>query len=178
MKLKTKLFIDLDGVLCDLVEGICKYYNVKNPYDSEKYNNNYNYCEVFNKPNLFNELDYNFWINLEKTKEFNNIIEISLNYDSYILSKAVNSECIKGKYDWISKHLPHMIDKSVLTAAKDACSNNDSVLLDDCNENIENFVIKGKGYLVPRKWNAKHALTETNWIEDFKEYLDGSVTIK
>jgi len=68
-----------------------------------------------------------------------------------------------GKCQWLMKNIPEVsADKVYLLTDKYLLSTRESVLIDDCDENVANFenavsTSKGKAFLYPRLWNKSYA---------------------
>ncbi len=66
-----------------------------------------------------------------------------------------------GKYRWIKKHLPRYLRRTLMGCAKHFCAGPRKKLIDDKEENINNFIAAGgEGLLVPRLWNRLHKITD------------------
>jgi hypothetical protein len=70
-------------------------------------------------------------------------------------SPTLDPECLAGKLEWIHEHLPEWMRRQyAITPRKFLLARGDSVLIDDCEDNIQNFEDNGgHGILVPRPWN-------------------------
>lgn len=121
MKEKTKLFIDLDGVLADLMGAAILHPDYKwNKKDIDK-------LDIFDKLNpIPGAID-------AVTKIWN-----SDKYDMYIASTAPwdNTAAWTHKREWIEKHLPMFKKRLILTHHKDMlCGSPKDIIIDDRKKN-------------------------------------------
>jgi len=113
-------------------------------------------------------VDQAFWENIEPTPEANDIVELVINQFG-IDRIAVCTlypvkhgypwerihECYLGKVNWLKKHFPELITHFCLTPSKWFTASPWSLLVDDSDDNIDEFVEEGgNGLLVPRPWNS------------------------
>ena len=70
-----------------------------------------------------------------------------------------------GKLKWIDKHLPQYNKRVILmTAHKKLLARPDAILLDDRDDNIDQFcAVGGHGWLIPQPWNTKHDICNRDW---------------
>lgn len=162
------IFIDLDGVMTDFVQGFHKAlgleYNPENyPYTLGKYDIFDQIANVHNIDHaIFERIlnDQDFWKGLPKTKEADEILSICEKFSQNIVfftNISYNMEnAIIGKYLWIKNNYPKYINNILIGSVnKNILSFPGSILLDDCDENINNFnALYGIGILIPRKWNS------------------------
>lgn len=70
-------------------------------------------------------------------------------------------DCLAGKYDWVERNLPDWCQRQYsITPRKEWLAQEGVLLVDDCDKNCENFVVRkdgtqtgGSALLVPRPWN-------------------------
>jgi 5'(3')-deoxyribonucleotidase len=69
-----------------------------------------------------------------------------------------NMESYTGKALWVNKWIPVFNKRFIIThAPKHLLAGSDTLLIDDKDQNIEEFVAAGgQGILVPRPWNRLH----------------------
>lgn len=184
-KIKTVL-LDMDGVLVDFMKGAHKYHGI--PYDYEK---NYPYRLNdwdFDKnlpisaKEFWLSLDSWFWDGLAWTAEGRYILmqlEAAFGADNIYLctTPTCNPASAEGKLVWIAKNLPSYINRYVLTPNKSLLANPETLLVDDSDKNINEFVAKGgKAITIPRKWNSKYPYQDAclTYFSDklIKEFLN------
>jgi 5'(3')-deoxyribonucleotidase len=62
---------------------------------------------------------------------------------------------LAGKYRWIKNHLPKWKRRYMVGTPKWALANQQSLLIDDSERNISQFVVEGgAAVIVPRPWNS------------------------
>lgn len=107
-----------------------------------------------------------FWENLPKTKEADEIVKLCTSYfgeELYLLTKPPrNPLSYSGKATWVRKHFPKLYRNLFIGPRKYAFAHPGSVLVDDNEENCELFVKPPNGkpggdvVLVPRRGNSLH----------------------
>lgn len=132
---EIKFYIDLDGVLVDFNKG---YYELTGKDLTGKFESG----PEFWKP--IDDAGYEFWINLEWTKDGKQLWEYVKKYNPQILS-APSSQIDSriAKMNWVKRELPGT--KLILRSAKHKheFATSDSLLIDDRPENIEKWVNVG-----------------------------------
>ena len=154
-----KVFLDMDGVLVDFRRGICEAFDRDDPSDSWLFWENW---EGISFEDVNAKCIGSFWLNLEWTHEGLNIFKAVFEKfigDFYLLTTPMpNLGSASGKAVWVDKHIP-IYNKRLITtqASKSLLAGPDTLLIDDKDENIEEFVAAGgRGILVPRPWNELH----------------------
>ncbi len=161
MKVES-IFIDLDGVLCDMVGSALRVHNrqdvletwVKGMYDIE---------DVLGiaKNHFWKVIDshgYEFWSELEPYPWMDQLYRAALRItDNVILctkpSKAHFSS--GGKHQWILQNFGSQFRNYIITPHKHHCSAPGRVLIDDSEKNIEEWRHQGgTGILFPQVWNS------------------------
>jgi len=135
MKNTLRIFCDLDGVLVDFNKG---YYDLTGDDISGQHRTDNGFYEPINKAG------YNFWINLQWTKDGKKLWNYIKKYDPELLSSPTKKdESIIGKIDWVKRELPgvHLILRS--SKNKKDFAKKDTILIDDRPENIEQWINHG-----------------------------------
>jgi hypothetical protein len=112
------------------------------------------------------------WTECPKSIEFDELIRLSTlavgRANIYVLTRPTqNPECALGKVVWIKKFLPEWLHEQYLIGApKYVCAKQGNLLIDDLENNCEDFAHNGgKAILIPRPWNKLY------YINDTLEYL-------
>lgn len=176
-----KVYLDLDGVLVDFRRGVCEAFGF--PYDnpSEKW------CFWEDWPNVTSKMvnaicTQEFWRTLNFMHDGQVIlygwVGLMKKFEDITLltTPMPNPDSWTGKYMWIKENMPAKFMENVimLQGSKAQLAGPDTLLIDDKDENIAEFVAaEGQGILVPRKWNElcgwahKAAQVVANSLENF-----------
>jgi hypothetical protein len=174
-----KILLDLDGVLTDFVGGAIAAHGIADPYADGDNHGVWDFSEICDiPPSVFWErLDYEFWANLRWTVDGGAILsflEAKFGYQNICLLTSPphsnTGDAIRGKIDWVERHLPKYKRQLLIGPAKEFCAHSGSILVDDADHNVTKFALAGGNtYLVPRVWNSKHAITDA--VKDLQECL-------
>ena len=183
------IFLDMDGVLVNFLGGLHKSLRV--PYSYENYSYEKGKWNMLTDikgfdgiPATFEQCNdcctTSFWQHLEWMHDGHDILRAIFNrFDAnqiYLLTTPMpNLESASGKMMWINDNLPVYLKRTIITqASKSFLARPDALLIDDKNENIEEFVAAGgQGLLVPRHWNRgyKQADNAANVVRESLENL-------
>ena len=181
------VFLDVDDVLVDFMKGLHKALNI--PYDYFNYPYRKGDWDILgHQIMLNNELitfeqcdaccDMAFWINLDWTYDGHDILRTVFDKFSasqvYLLTTPMpNLESASGKMMWVYENLPVCLKHTIITQApKHLLARPDTLLIDDKDENVDEFrEAGGKALLVPRLWNRAH-LQVNRTVEVVKEFLE------
>lgn len=153
-----KIFLDLDGVLVDFRRGVCEAFGRDDP------STNWTFWEDWEgvTSGMVNAKcnDY-FWKYLDWTHDGQEIERAVRDKfeDIYLLTTPMpNTGSGTGKLEWIKHHMPWAYSRTIISyAPKSLMAKPDTLLIDDKDENIADFVAAGgRGILVPREWNELH----------------------
>jgi len=162
-----KVFLDLDGVLVDFLSGLHKA--LKAPYSYDDYRYTKGKWDMFEEiPATFDKCNdcccTVFWMSLKLMHDANKILDlVRCNFPDesiYLLTTPMlNMGSWRGKAEWVEKHLPKFSKRLIITTTtKSLLAGPDSLLIDDRDQNVEEFrAAGGKTILVPRPWNKLHA---------------------
>lgn len=153
------IFLDLDGVLADFCGGISEVFG----------------CDLRNVPqwdipgylkmqpeDFWDEIKLRgryFWSELDKYEWSDALFTVANRVADqvyFLTSPIKDPNCHKGKMEWVRKHYPGMVSRTILTGHKGLLSAPDRLLIDDGTHNIEMFEGMGEGdtILWPMPWNA------------------------
>lgn len=162
------VFFDLDGVLVDFQVGAAIHHGA----DVAAYRaSNLDILDFLriSKADFFNPLDEDFWAGLDWTEDGKLILGLVEGYvppeNICVLSSAIETPgCYDGKKRWIRRHMPAYRDRFLIGPSKYFCAHPGSILLDDRDKVVNEFVSPpnglpgGCGIVVPRPWNSAAGL--------------------
>lgn len=173
-----KVFLDLDEVLVSFNKGVYNTFHLA--YKYEDLSPNYRYFGEIGQTveSVDEKCTIPFWFNLEWMHDGREIEEaVRMKFGSanvYLLTTPMpNSGSWTGKAAWVNEHLSHYNERLIVTPApKSLLASPDTLLIDDKDENIEEFrAAGGQGILVSRPWNKAHARSN-HTLEDVKHALE------
>jgi len=152
-----QIFLDMDGIFVDFDAGVRERYN--NDWHPTEWAIPYREFGTTFKE-FWDGIDFpGFWRGLPWTEDGKRIRSIIEPMRPIILTCAVLPYAMPGKMQWLKKHWPDVIKEKrvIITAgheAKAAVSGPGKILIDDKNENIDEWnEAGGTGILYPRPWN-------------------------
>lgn len=161
-----KLFLDMDGVIVNFLGGASKAHNRPLPYDIEE---NRGIWETETLWGISAEdfwapinADRNFWANLEKTPEADEIMKlcteaVGIANVAILTSPDRSANCFAGKIEWMFRHYPQLEGRMIFSRAKNFMSSPQRILVDDKDANCNEFRKEGgNAILIPRLWNSAH----------------------
>lgn len=163
---EPRIFLDLDGVLANLVRAFCNQFNVDYPSDKLlDYSETRRALDIDPKTSPFEEFEetLEFWTTVPVFPYTETLVrDISkLGKDWYILSKPTHSmHSWSGKYMWVKNNLPadldctsrlilHPGDKSSVCRPRD-------ILVDDLSENCDDWLSAGGDAFLWKPYGDTH----------------------
>ena len=183
-----KVFLDMDGVLVDFLDGVHRAFNIPystdtHPYEKGKWNMLEDikrpFCEGNFSFETVNDLcTVGFWRGLNWMHDGHEILAAIVkkftysNEISLLTTPMPNFGSWTGKAYWVNKHIPTFNGRLIITQEpKKLFAGPDTLLIDDRDENIEEFeAAGGQGILVPRLWNKLH-----NWANNTLQVVEQSL---
>ncbi len=176
-----KVFLDLDGVIVDFRRGVCEVFG----FPCDDLTKKWAFWGVW--PNVTFEMvnaicTQEFWRTLNFTHDGQILlygwVGLMEKFENITLltTPMPNPGSWSGKYLWIKENMPAKFLKNtiMLQGSKAQLAGPDTLLIDDKDENIEEFVAAGgQGILVPRIWNRLHGQADEalqvvkNKLEEF-----------
>lgn len=158
--------LDMDGVLCDFVGAMCKAHDKEDPFKRAINLGKYDMAKMwkmeektFWKPANF----VDFWASMDKMSDAGDLVKFVENKFgkenvAILTAPSEHSNSIIGKMKWIANNYPQFKRRVILTPAKDFLAHHGNVLIDDRDENVDNFKkAGGRAVLMPRPWNSQHS---------------------
>jgi 5'(3')-deoxyribonucleotidase len=181
------VFLDMDDVLADFMKGLHKALNISYDYFNYPYEKgNWDILGYQIKSDggsliTFDQCnDYcntSFWQDLEWMHDGYDILRAVFDKfpaeQIYLLTAPMpNLESASGKMIWVYENLPVYLKRTIITQApKSLLAKPDTLLIDDKDENVEEFVkAGGYGILVPRPWNELHG-----WADETHQVVKNSL---
>jgi 5'(3')-deoxyribonucleotidase len=162
-----KVFIDMDGVLCDFIGAALAVHGLPDPYADPANLGDFGLHGLLglDEGEFWRPLDNpGFWQNLYPTREARGVLKAVKDAgiareDMYLLtapSKADSSYV--GKRAWVRRHVAGLLGNFIPTKHKALMAAPGRVLIDDRDKNVDEWEeAGGTGILFPRPWNARHA---------------------
>jgi hypothetical protein len=138
-ELTRKIYLDLDGVLCDCARAAAEFNNISvKQFTDAKWDNDF-WINVVKNANLKDFFENLHWeSNGKKLVQF--LFENNLQFE--ILSSPCSfpntSSCIKGKKIWLQKHGLSNIH-AIFSCHKEKYAGNGNILIDDLPFNISKW---------------------------------------
>ena len=171
-------FLDMDGVIVEYARSACAAHGIPYAYDAPINLGNYWMDEItsisfddWQKP-----LDYDFWRNLPKTPEADDIVKaVTEGFNEYYILTAPSADpdCWKAKKEWIDEHYPMFSRNIIMTKHKHLLAGPTRVLIDDYDGNIQSFHdCGGKTITVPRPWNRRHTVSARFIHDEIRDFAE------
>lgn len=161
-----KVFLDMDGVLVDFINGACRAHQVHNPYERDPQQSagvwDIERLVGMSVDEFWPPLGKDFWANLNWMPDGQAIlaaVEQKFGRDNICLltSPCDTDGCADGKLAWIRRHLPEYRRRYFLGPPKEFAASANRILIDDSDHNCERFGDEGGStILIPRPWNQLH----------------------
>lgn len=170
-----KILLDMDGVIVDLVNGVCSKLNIPNPYVYGR-EDRWDFSVSLGIPHeeIWPQLGYDFWRDLSPypwTQDLVDFLIKKVGADNIsILTKPCGTiGCIDGKIEWLKTHVPQ-IKTYGISNEKGFYGSPDFLLIDDTDENVNSFSKNGAtSFLFAAPWNRKFLITDP--FQDLKDNL-------
>lgn len=157
----TIIYLDMDGVLCDLVGGIADLLN----YDKHALRFNwprgeYDLSLGFGVPSnyIWSALEKNpaIWEQLEPLPWMNILLARCRQMARTLIctSPTLDPACAAGKIRWLQNQFGKGFRDYVIVPHKQLLATPQALLIDDCEKNVASFqAFGGMGMLFPALWN-------------------------
>ncbi len=177
----AKVFLDIDGVMADLVEAIADFHKLPNPFGEKSNLGKYFLHELIGltEKEIWEPLSEDFWANLPLTAEAERIMSTILEFFPeeqvcFLSAPTQSPSSAAGKMIWIKKHFPSFWSdrRFLLGAAKHFCASEKALLIDDHEANITRFIQNGgRAVLYPRPWNSLHCFGSDEGLSLLRAHL-------
>lgn len=178
-----RVYCDMDGVLANLVRGLCKKYKIKAPkgqlipqdFPAEDIGGSFS--------TIFNDLEKetsDFWTNLQPfdhTDQILRLIRECAPRDYYFLSSVVlTPACHYGKAEWIRRNIGRdALQRLILCCGNKsfACQPGD-ILIDDRRDHCNDWQLAGGKAFLWKEYSDDCTEWYTEQFESLREFLEGA----
>lgn len=152
-KVKDRIYIDMDGVLCSFVQGVLGLFNHPDPKNGEgaiegwdglhheinRHRPEFAHVTHDQVMDAMRDEGHQFWARLPIYPWAYGLIGTidRSGADYYLLTTHAGGESAMGKVQWVRRFLPHLEDRMILTKQKWHCAGPGRVLIDDHHRNID-----------------------------------------
>lgn len=165
MELKHVL-IDMDGVLCDWVGGVCDLLGRSRVETLRDWNRGeYSIEGSFGLEsdrlwNLIHRQGGDWWAHLDPLPWITELLSLFSETNaeiSILTSPGCSVYAPSGKARWMREHIPGLADRLHIGQDKSLLARPGSLLIDDHGSNCQKFRdAGGQAVLFPQPWNTKH----------------------
>jgi hypothetical protein len=159
-------YLDLDGVLVNFVKGALALHDRFLPMSQVRWGFNDQLGIPWKE--FIAPMGHDFWAGLEWTpegKKFLGHVENIFSPENLVLlsSPIPTRGSADGKIAWVEREMPRYKRQYLLGTGKDLAACSTKILIDDRQENVDDFVkAGGHAILVPRPWNSRRAETSAD----------------
>jgi len=180
------VFLDVDGVMVNFVKGVCNAFGKRYTCSNRGWPTDYAFWNEW--PDITFKIvnaacNTKWWSQLEWVEDGHDILRAvteKFNPEQiYLVTQPMpNVESATGKWLWVKHNLPEYYSRMITTPTgvpKSLLARSDALLIDDKDENIDEFIAAGgRGLLVPRPWNRAHFCADrtVQVVKDFLEVLE------
>jgi len=164
-----KCLLDMDGVLADFTGGI--FNRVRGVPEPKELT----WDHV--RDNEWGLLGLDFWLRLALMPAAKDIYwaaikTFGVSNVGVLSSPVMTPGCVEGKKAWLSQHFPSLATGHIFFGSrKEFFAHPDILLVDDRDENVDNFLAAGgAALLVPAKWNRRKGEQAAVAVEEIRAY--------
>jgi hypothetical protein len=164
-----RVFLDMDGVLVNFIDGACLMHGKANPWTVGKNRGSYDIGGLLGMTpeEFWGPLgSHEFWANLSWLDDGREILSAASHCaylsNIYLLSSpGRETGAYSGKAAWVKREIPDLFPRLLLSHCKDVVAKPGHVLVDDYEENCKAFTAAGgTAILVPRLHNSRWKLAD------------------
>lgn len=171
-----RILLDMDGVIVNFVDGICKAIGKPNPFETGTVFSGWGIWE----PIGVSETEFwqacmsrDFWENLEWTPDGERLLfmaESCVGRNNVFLSTSPTlcPDCYAGKAAWVLFNMPSGYQfRCMFGTCKWLMANPRHILVDDGDHNVQAYRDHGgHAILVPRPWNSAHGMDTVVTVQE------------
>ena len=161
-----RIFIDMDGVLCDFKGHAFKTHNI-DLHEDDWPPGVYEMQDVigmseedFWRP--INEAGVEWWASLPILPWAHELVSGCESVAKIGISTSPNrsGNSASGKTLWVQHHFPHLARKMMIGPRKEWLARKDTLLIDDSDKKCKRFrKAGGRAIVFPQPWNSMHKMT-------------------
>lgn len=146
-KNKLRIFLDLDGVICNWVKAVADLLNVdlKDEYIRNKLKEGYKFEEIIDikKEEMWKKINNggrDFWKNLKLTPWAKKLVQEIKNTNNnlcFLTAPSSHASSLSGKKIFLDKHFKGI--NFIITGEKHFCAHPNALLIDDSINKIKKF---------------------------------------
>lgn len=153
------ILLDVDGVLCNFIDGIIKSKGLDITHDEWVNWNHHRYLGMTDEEFWDITRSPEWWLNLQPYPwasdlilVFNDLFDVV-----YCTSPSLDSSCPSQKVEWLRRQgfMSNSRNDYVIAPKKELLARPDAILIDDSHENCDKFRLAGgKAIVFPQPWNS------------------------
>lgn len=159
LSLDRRVYVDLDGVLADLVGGALAAHGWPRQFrDRMTLYTLWHHLNI-SEEDFWAKLDNEcFWWQLDATDDCAAVLSACEAFApgnvSLLTRPRPYPSCLAGKYRWVRARLPHYLDRLHVSTAKHYLAGPGRLLIDDSDDEVRRWRdCGGDAILFPRPWN-------------------------
>lgn len=160
----TQVLLDMDGILCNWVQGVCDLLGKPNPYLEPKNAGVWDIEELLGTSvwGAIHATHGYFWADLPEMSDTPELLSLVRQYVPWesigiLTAGPLRGSTIDGKMEWIQRNYPLLKSRVLVGRDKSFCAGPHRLLIDDKKSNVDAFkTAGGQAILVPRPWNEDH----------------------
>lgn len=164
-----RIYLDMDGVIANWVNGVMSAFNMKD-VDEANFTNSrvddylgYSYRQFWDILNLKGE---SFWTGLKRYPWSDAVVDICHSFDPsfrFLTSPSESPLACSGKLKWLQAYYPEHANRYIFTKRKEDLSGPGRVLIDDSEHYEDDWAEAGGCFILfPRPWNRLRANADPN----------------
>lgn len=162
------ILLDVDGVLCNFIDGIIKSKGLDITHDQWKLNHHIHlgltdeeFWDITRVPD--------WWLNLQPYPWASDLIGLFNDFFDvvYCTSPSLDSSCPSQKVEWLRRHgfMSETRNDYIIAPKKELLARPDAILIDDSFDNCDRFRLAGgKSIVFPQPWNSVRATDKVEYV--------------
>lgn len=163
------ILLDVDGVLCNFIDGIIKSKGLDITHD--QWHNWNHHIHLGMTDEEFWEITRvpDWWLNLQPYPWASDLIGLFNDFFDvvYCTSPSLDSSCPSQKVEWLRRHgfMSETRNDYIIAPKKELLARPDAILIDDSFNNCDRFRMAGGTAIVfPQPWNSVQATDKVEYV--------------